>query len=415
MPVRVRDDTTLAQVLKAYRKLDHSELVLFLKVRNLPSSGSDEELASRLAHHDLHTYHFHSQFVTPPPSPPTLSISPPKQAHKPRQHATPDLPVELLACIIDHVGDWELARAVGLPTSLPEPREWSQASNTDWAILGGSLKHICAINLCVKPPSQLGAIAAVRFGYVHVLDYFLQHHPLVFKSIFRNYIIPIKASRHGRINVLSWWRKGFEQVPDLIPPPLPHAISECIDGASRNGQVASLDWWLDSGLPLEYTEATLEYASARGQIAVLEWWKYQNTNRGLPLKIGRVMDMASTAGQVDILEWWAASQLEFKYDRHALQSASCHGRVEVLQWWLGSGLQLMFDQEALTGATRYNRPEVLEWWDKSGLPIQYRMCDIEEALEDAMGGGEAVRAWWKKKGIDFNANHNEWTKLQSLN
>ena len=89
-------------------------------------------------------------------------------------------------------------------------------------------------------------------------------------------------------------------------------------------------------------------------------------------------------------------------------------RVEVLEWWLQSGLQLAYDQEVLWGATRYNRPEVLEWWDKSGLPIQYRMCDIEEALEDAIGGGEKARAWWRQKGIDFNANDKEWMKLQNL-
>ena len=135
----------------------------------------------------------------------------------------------------------------------------------------------------------------------------------------------------------------------------------------------------------------------------------------LPLKIGRVMDLASTAGHVDVLEWWARSQLDFKYDKQALYHASCHGKVEVLQWWLGSGLQLIFDQDALTGATRHNRPDVLEWWDKSGLPIQYRMCDIEEALEDAIGGGEAARMWWRKKGVDFNANDTEWMKLQNLN
>ncbi|KAI0943804.1 hypothetical protein AcV7_001793 [Taiwanofungus camphoratus] len=115
------------------------------------------------------------------------------------------------------------------------------------------------------------------------------------------------------------------------------------------------------------------------------------------------------------LEWWARSQLEFKYDKQALYHASCHGKVDVLQWWLGSGLQLIFDPDALTGATRHNRPEVLEWWDKSGLPIQYRMCDIEEALEDAIGGGEAAREWWKRKGVDFNANDKEWMKLQNLN
>lgn len=127
------------------------------------------------------------------------------------------------------------------------------------------------------------------------------------------------------------------------------------------------------------------------------------------------MDMASTAGHVQVLDWWARHQPEVKYDRQAMYHASCHGKVEILQWWLESGLQLIFDPDALVGATKHNRPEVLEWWDKSGLPIQYRMCDIEEALEDAIGGGEAARQWWRRKGVDFNANDKEWMKLRNLN
>jgi len=126
------------------------------------------------------------------------------------------------------------------------------------------------------------------------------------------------------------------------------------------------------------------------------------------------MDMASMAGHVKVLEWWATSQIDFKRDRSALHHASCHGRVDVLDWWLASGLQLYYDQEALTIATKHNRPEVLEWWDRSGLPIQYRMCDIEEALEDAIGGGEEAREWWRRKGVDFNANDKEWMKLRTL-
>lgn len=136
---------------------------------------------------------------------------------------------------------------------------------------------------------------------------------------------------------------------------------------------------------------------------------------GLPLKVGRVMDMASTAGHVQVLEWWAASGLDLKYDQHAIQQASCHGKVDVLEWWIRSGLQVKYDQDALIWATRHNRPEVLEWWDKSGLPIQYRMCDIEEGLEEAIGGGAEARTWWEQKGIDFNANDKEWMKSQSLN
>jgi len=403
----------LAFAQSAYKKLSYDELAFFLKVRNLPTSGTHDELAARLANHDYHTYHFPNA-AHDVPSMSALNLSPHDAPH-PRSK-TPDLPVELIAVIMDHVGDWECAKAVGVPTCLPRPLDWSRATATDYATLTGNLSVIRAARPSNENPlTALGAVVAVRLGYVNVLEYFLSQHHEMFRSAFKDDLIPIKASRHGRISVLSWWKHVFEQHSDLIPPLTPGSVAEAVDGASRNGQVVSLDWWLNCGPHFDYTEAALEYASSKNQIAVLDWWKQQYTTRGLPLKIGRVMDMASTAGHVEVLEWWATSQLEFKYDRLALQHASCHGKVEVLDWWLGSGLQLIFDQEALVGATRHNRLEVLEWWDKSGLPIQYRMCDIEEALEDAIGGGEDARRWWRKKGIDFNANDREWMKLQSLN
>ncbi|KAJ7818217.1 hypothetical protein B0H14DRAFT_1377239 [Mycena olivaceomarginata] len=302
------------------------ELVLFLVVRNLPTKGSDSELASRLAHHDLDTYHFPQTLALPPVSP--APTPPPKL-----RTLGPDLPVEILADIMDHVGDWELARAVGVPTSLSRPSAWSRASPTDEAMLTGYLPLIRASDPIAHPPT-LGADLAIRFGYVNVLQYLLLESSTrarradgdsLFKKLYKNDLIPIKASLHGRLGVLSWWKHGFEHHPDLIPAPSPGSISQ------------------------------------------------------------------------------------------ALHNASCHGKVEVLDWWLSSGLQLIFDQDALVGATRHNRPEVLEWWDKSRLPLQYRLCDIEEALEDAIGGGEAARAWWRGKGVDFNANDKEWMKLQNLN
>ncbi|KAJ7594966.1 hypothetical protein C8J56DRAFT_453566 [Mycena floridula] len=400
----------IAIVLDAYRKLNRSELLLFLKVRNLPTSGTDGELASRLANHDFHLYPRLSSNLHPTSSQSVESLSSLRQKTQ-----TPDLPVEIMGDIMDHVGDWELSQAVGVPTTISKPLEWSRASSTDEAMITGYIPLIRAADPVAHPPTLLGAVLVVRFGYVNVLEYFLSQHRSIFMSIFKDDLIPIQASHHGRLSVLAWWKHGFEHHPDLIPRLKPGTIAEAIDGASRNGQVQSLDWWLTSGHALEYTEAALEYASAKNQIAVLEWWKRQHQVTGLPLKPGRAMDTASTAGSVEALEWWATSQLEFNYDRYAMQHASCHGKIDVLQWWLGSGLQLMFDPDALTSASRHNRPEVLEWWNSSGLPIQYRMCDIEEALEDAIGGGERARQWWKTKGVDFNANDKEWMKLQNLN
>ncbi|KAJ7647645.1 hypothetical protein FB45DRAFT_733323, partial [Roridomyces roridus] len=309
-----------ALVLQAYRRLSHAELVLFLQARKLSTAGPDSELASRLTHHDLSSYDF--------PTPQCEPIQPSSVA-MPHQKLSPDLPVEILADIMDHVGDWELARAVGVPTSLTRPLAWSHASSTDEAILTGSLPLIRAADPITHPPT-LGAEISVRFAYVSILDYFLQSARIaddgaVFKRIYKNDLIPIKASLHGRLDVLSWWKHGLEHHPDLIPAPSPVSIAQ------------------------------------------------------------------------------------------ALHNASSHGRIEVLDWWLGSGLQLIFDPEALIVATRCNRPEVLAWWDRSLLPIKYRLVDIEEALEDAIGGGEAAREWWRGKGVDFNAPDNEWMKSQNLN
>lgn len=407
-------------IQSAYSKLSYDELVLFLKVRKLPITGDHNTLTARLTNHDLHSYHFPSH--TSPNSSPTLSHALPKCA-------APDLPVEILAEIMDHVGDWELSKALGIPTSLPKPVEWSRASPADYALLKGDLTTIrSALSPTLKRhqlPTKIGATFLVRAGYVHILEYLLSsHHPL-FRSLFKDDLIPIKASRHGRTAVLDWWKHVYTSHPDLVSPPRVGSIAAAIDGASRNGQVASLDWFLDnssfargsqSSLPFCYTDAALEQASAKNQIGVLDWWKRQHTTMGVALKIGKVMDAASNAGHVSTLAWWAQSQLDFSHDKHALYHASCHGRVEVLDWWLNSGLQMIYDgAEVLVGATKHNRPEVLSWWDSSGLPLQYRMCDIEEALEDAIGSGDQARLWWKRKGVDFGADDREWVKLKNLN
>lgn len=445
------DSSALDLVHNAYRKLEHEELVLFLKVRSLPTTGSDSELASRLAHYDIHTFNIPGSYISPrtspnptlksvsrasfhasPPSPPD-SVSLPPSLHYPpksvkarQQIMAPDLPVELIAEIMDRLGDWELCKAVGVPTSLPRPLSWTRASSTDEAMLTGYLPLIRSVDPGANPPTKVGASLAVRFGYVHVLAYFFLHHRDIFLEVFCPHkTIPTIASNSGRTAVLSWLKHTLDANPDL-PRLQPKVIAECIDGASRHGQVVSLDWWLQHSdlaqepiahpVPFEYTEYALEFASAKNHLSVLQWWKTHHLSPPhLPLKPGRSLDFASTAGNIDVLNWWATSSLEFKYDKSAMYLASCHGKVDVLKWWLQSGLRLQYDGEVLVGATKHNRPEVLEWWDKSGLEVQYRMCDVEEALEDAIGGGEQAREWWKRKGVDFNTTDKEWTQLRNLN
>lgn len=318
------DGSTLDQVRKAYARLSHEQLLLFCTLRSIPIEGSVYELTARLANHDIQLYSF-------PPAHHGFPINGPHHTGYPLQRSrsvkAPDLPIEILAEIMDHLGDWELARAVGVPTSLPQPVSWSRASQSDHAILTGYIPLIRAADPPSKPPTHLGGIAAIRFGYVNVLEFFITNYRSLCRSLFKHDIIPKVASHHGRISVLEWWGNAREKYPDIFSKPSKFALAEAVDGASRNGQVASLDWWLHSGMPLEFTEAALELASAKNHLDVLSWWKTQSKIHKLHLKIGRVMDMASTAGHVEVLEWWHHSGLEPKYDKQAMYHASCHGKV----------------------------------------------------------------------------------------
>jgi hypothetical protein len=328
----------------------------------------------------------------------------------------PNLPAELLADILDHVGDWELSTAVGVRTSLKRPREWDRATPIDEAALTGSLpRMLCYSSVSDSSLTKLGAMAILKMGYVHIVDHLYWNERELFEAWFGRdaEVIPKKASQFGRVEFLDWWIS--------LPPRYRVYGVEAIDEACRSGHLNVLEWWWErrgdrfqtfSGLQLKYTEAALENASAKGHIHVLNWWR--NTS-GLPLKIGRVLDMASRSGNIEVLDWWVRSGIEVKYDNFTLYNASCSGRVEVLKWWHeSSGLQMMFDRDVLTGATRYNQPEVLDWWDKSGLDVQFRICDIEEALEDAIRPGAEAKEWWEKKGVNFHTNNTEWTKVKSL-
>jgi hypothetical protein len=380
---------------RAYERLQKPELVIFCSLRSLKNTGSPSQLAKRLAEHDLTAYQ-PSALLLRPDTPELRSISA-INTELDRRQAT-RIPMELVVLIIDHIGDWELSQAVGITTSLARPREWSRATELDLAVVTRSLERVQRTS---GPFYTVSAKAAIRFSCIEIIEYLFTKHRANFDKIFGQ-LLPLNACLEGSISVLNWYKANYVHIRGYD--------SASMDNASLNGHVHILQWWFDSGLTLKYSEAALEHASARGHVAVLDWWK----NSKLPLKIGRVMELASGAGHIAVLSWWVQSRLDFKYDRVSMYNASCSGRLDSLEWWAHSGLHMIYDPDVLVGATRHNKPEALEWWDKSGLPIQYRLCDIEEALEDSLGGGSQVRAWWENKGVDFKANFTEWTKYHSL-
>ena len=68
---------------------------------------------------------------------------------------------------------------------------------------------------------------------------------------------------------------------------------------------------------------------------------------------------------------------------------------------------MIFDNQVLVGATKNGHAGVLQWWKDAGtnhgLKVEYKTCDIEEAMEDAVGGGGEgeVREWWGRNGLNL--------------
>jgi hypothetical protein len=67
----------------------------------------------------------------------------------------------------------------------------------------------------------------------------------------------------------------------------------------------------------------------------------------------------------------------------------------------------------------------LEWWKnfsrgEDGRPggrVEYKTCDIEEALEDSVGSEGTtfeVKKWWAQNGLNLGVQVSEWTKVKVL-
>ena len=335
------------------------------------------------------------------------------------------LPLELWLYIFENkLGDWETAKAVGIPTNLPVPQEWqthlpkmSTSASLEYTILRGSFtamkQRIDALTRW-QPLSDLACHLIVKFSRTDILSYLTENHLDLLWTTSRLTTIPYRASAiYGNPAVLTWWRDA---------PALPNKeyMADAMDGASRAGFTHVLDWWLSSGLPLKYSERALESASVEGRIAVLQWWKTASAKasplKPLPMKVGKSVLLAAQSGQTASLAWWDASGIPYSNAESVARIASTHGHVHVLDFWYQlKGPKMIFDSQVLVGATKNGHELVLQWWKDSGLRVEFKTCDIEEALEDAVSGaGDRVHQWWARNGLDLGVGTSEWMKPMVL-
>ena len=118
------------------------------------------------------------------------------------------------------------------------------------------------------------------------------------------------------------------------------------------------------------------------------------------------------------MRWWLQSGIAFPHEDVVAKLGSTHGHVDILQLWHDAkGSKMIFDNQVLVGATKNGHVKVLEWWKRSGLRVEYKTCDVEEALEDGHEGarGVEVRRWWARNGLNLGVGTSEWMKTKVLN
>ncbi|KAK5148568.1 hypothetical protein LTR04_000617 [Oleoguttula sp. CCFEE 6159] len=344
------------------------------------------------------------------------------------------LPPELWSIILTYTADWELAKSLDVYTILPVPQEWRRHASPDgpqtymekleWTILTGTL---CDVKMFFKEystPRWLSRLCTkliMRFAMTPLLAFLEADHKELFWQTFGHTFLPDKASSvFGRVELLEYWRTS----PSFLTK---EYTTEAIDGASRAGFIHVLTWWHKSGLPLRYTEAALEQASSQNHIAVLDWWKAASATppdsdtsqtSALRLKPGKSICYATQAGHLETISWWLTSGIPFSHESHVARLASTHGHIPILSLWHAlKSDKMIFDNQVLVGATKMGHADVLEWWKNSGLRVEYKTCDVEEALEDGLEGrrGEEVRRWWARNGLNLGIGTSEWMKTKFLN
>ncbi|KAI0025970.1 flavoprotein [Xylariomycetidae sp. FL0641] len=365
------------------------------------------------------------------------------------------LPPEIWSIIFEYVGDWELAKALNIYTNLKTPNEWARTRpdtltepaesymyDLEWLILSYPGTDAICEKLSQAPKelrylSSLAVKLIIKFNLVDVLTYLETHLSKLFWASFSAKLLPNKASGiYGRTDILSWWNISPSFLKKEYDP-------EALDNASRHGYIHVLDWWLRSGLTLKYTDAALEAASAKGHLLVLEWWREAALKRAgtsdadggpIPLKPGRSLLTAAQHGQVAVLRWWATSGIPAAHGEAVCKTASAHGQTAVLDAWreIHGDEGIAFDSQVLVEPTKRGHVHVLEWWRRyargdGGEPtspkeegakdthrVEYKTCDIEEALEDAIGDPRPVRRWWARNGLNLGLGTSEWMKVKRL-
>ncbi|ORZ30274.1 hypothetical protein BCR44DRAFT_1445467 [Catenaria anguillulae PL171] len=219
-------------------------------------------------------------------------------------------------------------------------------------------------------------------GLLTLLQWFLEKcriHSVPEEKVFTHEVL--RAAVDGeQVAVLQWW------IDSGLPLHVPDSWS--VDSVTCP---ATLTWIASSGVPFHSTEAAVDTADS---VAVLDWWLAHSGSSKLKYT-DLAMDRASAEGRVDLLDWWVKSGCELKYSSQSFDLAAESGHLDVLEWWLASDLEFEI-HTPLTLATRGNHLDVMDWlWEHE---LYNKGAEEELAVFESIScrNLDALR-WWEAR------------------
>ncbi|QGR54126.1 hypothetical protein [Moumouvirus maliensis] len=144
-----------------------------------------------------------------------------------------------------------------------------------------------------------------------------------------------------------------------------------INGASVNCKITSLNWWINSGLELEYSDKSFNFyqrVEEKNILEVLNWW----IDSGLEIKYGnKFIKYLSTNKYIQTLDLLLLHGFKIVCDEEIIDHASTYGGVEILNWWLNSGMELNYTEKSIDSIIGHRNEKTLKWWINSGLKLKY--------------------------------------------
>lgn len=181
-----------------------------------------------------------------------------------------------------------------------------------------------------------------------------------------------------------------------------------MDNASRNGDVDTLDWWLQCAPhAMTWTTMAMDHVSGAGKLSetdrirVLSWWR--DNVKGRCKYSLQALVFASTYGYTAVLDWWAQSPFVFTGNHSAaISAAGIQGHVNVLDWWasyIPIGEWAAHVEIPCAWASQHGSIAILDWWKANILQQKISAKSAGVHLIARYAGGFEVLSW---------LNQNRW-------